>query len=40
MKIDFNVEEVASVNKDKKELIILLEDMADHLPKENPNKGN
>ena len=37
---DFNAEEVASVNKNKKELITVLEDMADHLPKENPSKGN
>jgi hypothetical protein len=31
--------EVASVKKNKEELIIVLEDMADHLPKEDPSKG-
>ena len=36
---DFNAEEVASVTKDQKELIIIVEDMADHLPIEDPNKG-
>ena len=37
---DFNVEEIASVKKNKRELITVLEDMADHLPKEDPSKGN
>ena len=37
---DFNAEEVASVTKDQKELVIIVEDMADHLPIEDPNKGN
>ena len=37
---DFNVLEVAGVEKDKQELIKVLEDMADHLPKEDPSKGN
>ena len=37
---DFNVLEVAGVKKDKQELIMVLKDMADHLPKENPSKGN
>ena len=37
---DFNAEEVASVEKDQKELDIIVEDMADHLPIEDPNKGN
>ena len=37
---DFNVLEVAGVKKDKQELIMVLEDMADHLPKEDPSKGN
>ena len=37
---DFNVEEVASVKKNKRELMTVLEDMADHLPKEDPSKGN
>ena len=37
---DFNVEEVASVKKNKRELITVLEDMADHLPKEDTSKGN
>ena len=37
---DFNAEEVASVAKDQKELFIIVEDMADHLPIEDPNKGN
>ena len=36
---DFNAEEVASVTKDQKELVIIVEDMADHLPIEDPNKG-
>ena len=36
---DFNVLEVAGVKKDKQELIMVLEDMADHLPKEDPSKG-
>ena len=37
---DFNAEEVASVAKDQKELFIIVEDMADHLPIEDPNKGD
>ena len=37
---DFNVLEVAGVKKDTQELIIVLEDMADHLPKEDPSKCN
>ena len=37
---DFNTEEVASVEKDQKELDIIVEDMADHLPIEDPSKGN
>jgi len=36
---DFNAEEVASVAKDQKELFIIVEDMADHLPIEDPNKA-
>lgn len=36
---DFNAEEVASVTKDQRELVIIVEDMADHLPIEDPNKG-
>ena len=36
---DFNAEEVASVMKDKRELFVIVEDMADHLPIEDPNKG-
>ena len=36
---DFNVLEVAGVKKDKQELIMVLEDMADHLPKEDSSKG-
>ena len=36
---DFNAEEVASVAKDQKELFIIVEDMADHLPIEDPSKG-
>ena len=39
-KPDFNAEEVASVEKNKLELLSVLEDMADHLPKENPSKGS
>ena len=30
---------MASVAKDQKELFIIVEDMADHLPIEDPNKG-
>ena len=37
---DFNVLEVAGVKKDQQELIMVLKDMADHLPKEDPSKGN
>ena len=36
---DFNAEEVASVKKDKRELFVIVQDMADHLPIEDPNKG-
>ena len=59
---DFNAEEVASVEKDRRlkdiqhrregggrirsdtvyffrELMVIVEDMADHLPKEDPSKG-
>jgi hypothetical protein len=37
---DFNLEEVASVEKDRRELLVIVEDMADHLPKEDPSKGS
>jgi hypothetical protein len=37
---DFNLEEVASVEKDRRELLVIVEDMADHLPKEDPSKGD
>ena len=37
---DFNAEEVASVAKNQRELQIIVEDMADHLPIEDPTKGN
>jgi hypothetical protein len=30
---------VASVEKDKRELATIVADIADHLPKEDPNKG-
>jgi len=36
---DFNAEEVASVEKDRRELMVIVEDMADHLPKEDPSKA-
>jgi hypothetical protein len=36
---NFNKEEVASVEKDKRELATIVADIADHLPKEDPNKG-
>ena len=36
---DFNAEEVASVEKNQKELDTIVEDMADHLPIEDPSKG-
>lgn len=36
---DFNAEEVASVTKDQKELVVIVADMADHLPKEDPSKA-
>jgi len=36
---DFNAEEVASVSKNQKELCNIVEDMADHLPIEDPNKA-
>jgi len=39
VKPDFNVEEAASVRKNKNELMTVLEDMAEHLPKENPSKA-
>ena len=37
---DFNAEEVASVEKDQKELDVIVDDMADHLPIEDPSKGS
>ena len=36
---DFNAEEMASVAKNQRELNIIVEDMADHLPIEDPTKG-
>ena len=30
---------MASVEKDRRELLVIVEDMADHLPKEDPTKG-
>jgi len=36
---NFNKEEVASVEKDKRELATIVADIADHLPKEDPSKG-
>ena len=37
---DFNAEEMASVAKNQRELQVIVEDMADHLPIEDPTKGN
>ena len=37
-RLGFNVLEAAGVKKDKQELIMVLEDMADHLLKEDPIK--
>ena len=36
---DFNAEETASVAKNQRELDTIVEDMADHLPIEDPTKG-
>jgi len=37
---DFNAEERASVEKDRRELLVIVEDMADHLPREDPSKAS
>ncbi|XP_023325939.1 uncharacterized protein LOC111699477 [Eurytemora carolleeae] len=36
---DFNIEEIASVEKDKRELGNIVDDIADHLPREDPTKA-
>ena len=36
---DFNTEEVTSVNRNKVDINSALEDMAEHLPIEDPGKG-
>ena len=40
MKPDFNAEETASVQKDKREIQKLVREMAEYLPQEDPEKGN
>ena len=37
---DFNSEEVSSVKRNKNEIWTAVEDMAEHLPKEDPGKGD
>ena len=39
MKPDFNAEETASVEKDKKEIGKIIKEMSEYLPQEDPNKG-
>ena len=39
MKPDFNAEETASVQKDKREIQKLVREMAEYLPQEDPEKG-
>ena len=39
MKPDFNAEETASVQKDKREIQKLVREMAEYLPQEDPDKG-
>ena len=36
---DFNMEEMSSVSKNQSDLTTAVQDMADHLPKEDPGKG-
>ena len=36
---DWNTEEVSCVKRNKKEILSAVEDMAEHLPKEDPGKG-
>ena len=36
---DFNMEEMSSVSKNQTDLTTAVQDMADHLPKEDPGKG-
>ena len=36
---DFNIEEKASIEKDMRELRQIIREMADHLPREDPEKG-
>ena len=37
---DFNSEEVTSVTRSKTDIFGAVEDMAEHLPKEDPGKGD
>ena len=39
MKPDFNAEETASVQKDKREIQKIVREMAEYLPQEDPEKG-
>ena len=39
MKPDFNAEETASVQKDKREIQKIVQEMAEYLPQEDPEKG-
>ena len=36
---DWNTEEVSCVKRNKNEILTAVEDMAEHLPKEDPGKG-
>ena len=36
---DFNTEEISSVTRNKVDLTTAVEDMSEHLPKEDPGKG-
>ena len=37
---DFNIEEKASVEKDKREIKKIIHEMAEYLPQEDPDKGS
>ena len=39
MKPDFNAEETASVQKDKRTISKMVKEMAEYLPQEDPEKG-
>ena len=39
MKPDFNAEETASVQKDKRAISKMVREMAEYLPQEDPEKG-